>query len=182
MRLVSIDYLYAAHARRKSASAPAAPLLASVGEHSMQKSVAHGVSRSSPDTPLSDRLNRSNTATLSRSGGSRGANTGNTASLASGGAHHADEASLSASGSLSDRSINLCFTSGSPGRACRATQAPLYLAAASASAAAAQRACQQGPVTAAGSTVASNDPRGAPTAATNNALLEDWRVWHGKAF
>lgn len=147
LKLLSV---HAGSAQAKSASAPAAPLLASAVEHGAAgKSEAHGVSRSSPDTPLSDRLKGSFVDSSSRSVGSRDnssdrANTGAGAGAkaTSGKASHADGASYSASGSLSDRSINLCFTGGSSSPACGAIPSPMYLAAASGSAAAAQRAVQ----------------------------------------
>ena len=140
LKLLSV---HAGSAQAKSASAPAAPLLASAVEHGASgKSEAHGVSRSSPDTPLSDRLKGSFVAVGSRDNSSDSANTATGAKATSGKASHADGASYSASGSLSDRSINLCFTGGSPSPACGAIPSPMYLAAASGSAAAAQRAVQ----------------------------------------
>ena len=157
--------IFAGHARGKSSSAPAAPLLASAGEQALKGFEPHGVSRSSPDTPLSDRLNRSYTETFSRSGGSRGAQAGTASPGALCGDGHADEASCSASGSLSDRSINLCFASASPGRACRVGPSPLNLLVASGAAAAMQRASLQDPAcsaAAAGPTLAFKEPRGAP--------------------
>lgn len=129
----------------------------------MRGSEAHGVSRSSPDTPLSDRLHRSSyTETLSRSARSRGAKTGAAASFGSGAVGHADEASCSASGSLSDRSINLCFNGASPGRVCRGVQlsnlsAPGGAAAAVQSASLQDTAC---PAVAAGPILAFKDSQG----------------------
>ncbi len=162
--LVMTESVHAGHAQGKSASAPAAPLLASAGEHTLKSYEAHGVSRSSPDTPLSDRLKTSSyTETLSRSAGSRGAKTGAAASLGSGAAAHADEASCSASGSLSDRSINVCFNSASPGRACRGVQM-LSLSAVDNSAAHAQRSSQGDsacPAATVGPILAFKDPQGA---------------------
>ena len=153
----------AGHAKGKSSSAPAAPLLASAGEHTPKIYEAHGVSRSSPDTPLSDRLKASSyTETLSQSAGSHRAKTGAAASLGSGAARHAGEASCSASGSLSDRSINVCFNSASPGRACRGVQM-LSLSAADSSAAHVHSDSQQDsacPAEAAGPILAFKDPRG----------------------
>ena len=174
-------YIGAGHARGKSSSAPAAPLLASAGEHTLKSFEAHGASRSSPDTPLSDRLNRSYTETFSRSGGSRVAKTGAAASLGSGGAGDADEASCSASGSLSDRSINVCFTSTSPGRACRGAQSPLNLLPASGAAAALQRASLQETAcsaAAAGPNLAFKDPRGAPQEDTNKPHPKSGHMRH----
>ncbi len=188
------------HIRGKSSSAPAAPLLAAIGEHILEKAEVHGVSRSSPDTPLLDLLNVSNTNILSLSTGSRivpgaaantdserfvqsctesfsqsassrgfpaaDANTGAEASTGLNKAAHADPASCSASGSLSDRSINLCFPNSSPGLACGAVPSPLFLAATTGSAAAAQRSSQQGPLkspaAALGPVLAFQEHRGAP--------------------
>ena len=152
----------AGRARGESSSAPAAPILASDGDHTLEKPEAHSVSRSSPDTPLSDRLNRSYAETPSR--GSRSAKTGTAALPGCDRTPHADEVSCSASGSLSDQSINLCFNSASPGGAYRAAQSSPYLAAASASAVAAQRGCHQDtadPAAALGPVLAFKDAQGA---------------------
>ena len=169
--------VHAGGAQAKSTSAPAAPLLAlAVEDDAAGKSEVHGVSRSSPDTPLSDRLKGSFVDGSSRSAGSRGNpsdrdNTGTHAGAeaASGKASHADGASYSASGSLSDRSINLCFTGGFPSPACGAVHSPMHLAAASCSAAAAQRAVQ-GPLASSaavsGPSTAFQDGKGAPPMST----------------
>lgn len=163
--------------RGKSASAPAAPLLALAGARSAMKSAAHGVSRSSPDTPLSDRLSTSRTETMSASAGSRpgiaGAGLASPAGAAGGicaGAGSAggvaELASFSASGSLSERSINLCFpSSGASSLGCGAAPSPLFLAAASGSAAAAPGAVE-GPgdsrTAVLGPSLAFQDRRGKP--------------------
>ena len=86
----------------------------------MSKPEVHGVSRSSPDTPLSDRLGSAHMGRASSRG--LGSRAGSWASpprdspdAAAAGAAHADEAlscTASLSGSISERSINLCFAGG----------------------------------------------------------------------
>ena len=84
----------------------------------------------------------------------------------------------SASGSLSDRSINLCFAGASPGRACRGIQT-LHLSTSSGAAAALQSASLQDtacPTAAAGPILAFKESRGVPQENAHVWVLEDWRL------